>query len=156
MVDVSSRSCTITPTSPDGLDPTGGVIVDGTVNVMIECRCVNNDGSLSNKITWFDPTNTRLTYLEITPDDDDPYIIANNNNAGRSTTLVIPTFSDSTSGVYTCGIGRRYPSYTMVTINLTVGNGKCYHMHVLHFMVPQYEISVMEIHVTSLSILSYW
>ena len=123
MVDVSSQSCTITPESSDGLDPTGGVIVNGTVNVMIECRCVNNDSSLPNRIRWFDPTNRRLRGVTNTPDGD-PYITAN-NNAGRPTTLVIPTFSDSTSGVYTCGIGTSYPPGAMVTINLTIGNGKC-------------------------------
>ena len=45
--DVSAHDqiCTITPTSPDGLgDPTDGVIVNGTVNVMIECRCINENG----------------------------------------------------------------------------------------------------------------
>ena len=123
VADVSSQSCTITPTSPDGLDPTSGVILDGTVNVMIECSCVNNDGSLPNRIRWFDPTATRLRGVTTTPDGD-PYIIVN-NNAGRPTSLVIPTFSDSTSGVYTCGIGISFPPDAMVTINLTIGDGKC-------------------------------
>ena len=124
VVDVSSQSCTITPTSPDGLDPTGGVIVDGTVNVMIECRCVNNDGSLTIRMRWFNPTNTRVRGAGGTKDGD-PYIIANGYNAGTPTTLVIPTFSYSTSGVYTCGTGNSYPPGSMVTINLTIGDGKC-------------------------------
>ena len=122
VVDVSSQSCTITPTSPDGLDPTGGVIVNGTVNVMIECRCVNNDGSLPSRVRWFDPNMARLRGVGGTPDGD-PYIIA--NNYVRPATLVIPTFSYSTSGVYTCGTGISYPPPSMVTTNLTVGNGKC-------------------------------
>ena len=125
VADVSSQSCTITPTSPDGLDPTGVVIVDGTVNVMIECRCVNNDGNLPRRARWFDPNVARLRGFTVTPAGD-PYIIFNNNNtAGRSTTLVIPTFSYSTSGVHTCGIGTSYPPGAMVTINLTIGDGKC-------------------------------
>ena len=125
VVNVSSQSCTITPKIPDGLDPTGGVIVNGTVNVIIECRCVNNDGSLANRMRWFDPTNTRVRGVSNTPDGD-PYIIANYNNADRPTTLVIPTFSDSTSGVYTCGIENNYPPPLMVTIYLAI-DGKCYH-----------------------------
>ena len=123
VVDVLSQSCTITPTSPDGLDPTSGAIVDGTVNVIIECRCVNNDGSLPNRIRWFDPSMARLRGAG-SPAPGDPYIIAN-NNAGTPTTLVIPTFSDSTSGVYTCGTGNNYPPVARVTISLTIGDGKC-------------------------------
>ena len=124
VVDVLSQSCTVTPTSPDDLDPTGGVIVDGTVNVMIECRCVNNDGSSPGRIRWFDPTNRRLRGVSNTLFGD-PYIITTSNNAGTPTTLVIPTFSDSTSGVYTCGTGTNYPPGAIVAINLTIGNGKC-------------------------------
>ena len=75
MVDVSSQSCTITPTSPDGLDPTGGVLVGGTVNVMIECRSMNNDGSLPNRLRWFDPNMARLKSVGNTPVGDPP-----NNN----------------------------------------------------------------------------
>ena len=153
MVDVSSQSCTITPTSPDGLDPTGGAIVNGTVNVMIECRCVDNDGSVPNRIRWFDPTNTRVRGALF----GGPYIIVNNNDAGRPTMLVIPTFSDSTSGVYTCGTGHSYPPGAMVTISLTIGDGKCYvpltNTCVLYFMVPQFDISIIEIYVMSLAIL---
>jgi len=44
VVNVSAQgSCTVTPTNPITLTAAGGVLVDGTQNVMIECRCV--DGS---------------------------------------------------------------------------------------------------------------
>ena len=116
VVDVSSQRCFIIPTSPDGLDRTGGVIVDGT-NVTIECFCFDEDGDVPQRIRWFDP-NTRIITQHYAPvgypytSDDAP------------TTLVIPTFSYSTSGVYTCGIGNSYPPVPMVTINLAI-NGKC-------------------------------
>ena len=116
MVDVSSQSCTITPTSPDGLDPTGGVIVNGTVNVTIECRCTRRT------TRWFDPSNETLFAERRTPDGD-PYFVSNSNKFG---TLVIPTFNDSTSGVYTCGIGTNYPPTGVVTINLMLPTGKKY------------------------------
>ena len=155
MVDLSSQSCTITPTSPDGLDPTGGVIVDGTANVTIECRCVNNDSYLLSRMRWYNPSNERIGR---NPPAGDPFIIINNNK--RPTTLVIPTFSNSTSGVYTCGSGNSYPPPVMVTIYLTIDKGKCYvpltNTCVLHFMVPQFDINVIEIYVMSLAILSYW
>ena len=122
VVDVSSQSCTITPTSPDGLNPSGGVIVDGTVNVMIECRCVDKNGYVPRRIRWFDPSNERLLPESHVPDGD-PYFIRNIN---RHTILVIPTFSYSTSGVYTCGIDNNYPPLGAVTINLMLPTGKKY------------------------------
>ena len=119
VVDVSSQSCTITPTSPDGLDRAGGAVVDGTANVTIECRCVDNDGNLLNRMRWYYPGNQRIGR---NPPAGDPFIILNTNK--RPTILVIPTFSDSTSGVYTCGSGNNNPT-VVVTINLTIGDGKC-------------------------------
>ena len=112
VVDVSAQSCTITPTSPDYLGPTGGVIPDGTPNVMVQCRC--SDGG---QVRWFLPNNTRVLIERNTPVGD-PYFTNN------PSTLVIPTFSDSTSGIYTCGIGNTYPATNNVTINLMLPPGK--------------------------------
>ena len=123
MVDVSSQSCTITPTSPDGLDPTGGAIVDGTVNVMVECRCLVGDDDVPGTIRWFGP-NMMTIFTQSNTTDGDPYIIPNKNNAGTPTTLVIPTFSYSASGVYTCGTGNSYPPAGNVTIALMQIAGK--------------------------------
>ena len=86
---------------------------------------MNNDGSLPSRARWFDPTNTRLKGVAGTPDGD-PYIIFNDYTAGRPTTLIIPTFSDSTSGVYTCGTGLRYPPGGNVAINLMLTASKGY------------------------------
>ena len=92
----------------------------------IECRCVNSGDNLPNRIRWFDPTNARLRGVGNTPPGD-PYFTANNNV--RPAILVIPTFSDSTSGIYTCGTGISYPPPCNVTINLmlTAGNGYFYY-----------------------------
>ena len=123
VADVSSQICTITPTSPDGLDPTGGVIVDGTVNVMVECRCLVGDDDVPRTIRWFGP-NMMTIFTQSNATDGDPYIIPNNHSAGTPTTLVIPTFSYSTSGVYTCGIGDIYPPTGIVTITVMQIAGK--------------------------------
>ena len=106
VVDVSAQSCTITPTSPDDLDPTGGVIVDGTVNVMIECRC-------GGRVRWFYRNTTRIVNQANTPPGD-PFFIPAINLA----TLVIPIFNDTTDGIYTCGLGNTYPPNDLATINL--------------------------------------
>ena len=112
-MDVSAQeSCTIIPTSPADLDPTGGVIVDGTQNVMIECSCG------TGRVRWFYPNTTRILTQNKTPPGD-PYLM------NQRSALVIPTFSDSTSGVYTCGLENDYPPQSMVTINLTLSFGKC-------------------------------
>jgi len=116
VVDVSAQSCTITPRNPDNLDPSGGVIVNGMENVMIECRCVDGNGNAPRRVRWFDPSMSRVTGQT----SGNPYS-NNNNNNGRST-LVIPTFSDSTSGIYTCGNNNNYADITtMLAINLQLG-----------------------------------
>jgi len=118
VVDVSAQtSCTITPTSPDGLDPTG--IVNGTRNVTIECRCVDKNGDPPRRIRWFNPNGIRLRNQDITLIGD-PYSI----NMNTHVILVIPTFSNSTSGVYTCGTSSNYPPPNNVTINLMLQAGK--------------------------------
>jgi len=120
VVDVSAQiSCTVIPTSPDGLDTTGGIIVDGTANVMIECRCVDENGDPLRRIRWFNPNNIRLLNRPNTPVGD-PYFIPMDTHV----ILVIPTFSNSTSGVYTCGTGINYPPPNDVTINLMLQTGK--------------------------------
>ena len=119
MVDVSAQSCTITPTSPDDLDPTGGVLDNGTVNVTIECRCVDGNGDPPAKVRWFDPNMNRVPGgRNAVPGD--PY--SDNDNANGHSTLIISTFSGSTSGLYTCGDNNEYAAITtMPTINLLLG-----------------------------------
>ena len=111
MVDVSAQNCTITSTSPGDL--TGGVIADGATNVMIECRC------MSKRARWFNPDNFGIP-IQRTVRPNEPY--CESNDTIGSATLVIPTFSASISGVYTCGDGTNYNEITIsVTINLQLG-----------------------------------
>ena len=104
MVDVSAQgSCTITPLNPTILTATGGALPNGTMNVMIQCNCTTDDGTVVHHVRWYDPDGTRL----VTPghgrfdasaphftkvDDSDTHVI-----------LVIPTLTDSYNGTYTCG-----------------------------------------------------
>ena len=121
VVGVSPHSCTITLTSPDHLDPTGGVLADGTENVMIECRCVDENGDVPQRIRWFDPKTARIPF-QTNALLGDPYLI--HSSYGKAATLVIPTFTYSTNGSYTCGINDYYPPYGNVTINLMLNTGK--------------------------------
>ena len=116
VVDVSAQSCTITSTSLGDL--TGGVIANGTTNVMIECRCMEENGN-PLRARWFNPDNVKVPRQQIVGPND-PYR-EQSDNIG-SATLFIPIFSDSTSGVYTCGDNANYNAIsTSVTINLQLG-----------------------------------
>jgi len=120
VVDVSAQSCTITSTSPGDL--TGGVIANGTTNVMIECRCMEENGD-PLRARWFNPDNVRIPVRWIVGPND-PYR-EHDDNIG-SATLFIPTFSASTSGVYTCGDNVNYRDITInVTISLQLGKDQC-------------------------------
>jgi len=105
--------CGFTPINPDGLNATGGLIPGQTENVMIECSCNG-----ARFVTLFSPNMTTFGRQFNTPVGD-PYF--NVRDATTVVTLVIPTFSNSTVGVYTCGIGNVYPPDGMVTINLILG-----------------------------------
>ena len=89
--------------------------------MMIECGCVDEIGDIPHRIRWFDPNMMRLMSQTRTSPGD-PYHITSGGSAVA--TLVIPTFSDSTSGIYTCGIGTEYPPPGYTTINLILSPGK--------------------------------
>ena len=56
MVDVSAQaSCTITPINPATLTTAGGVLPNGTENMMIRCNCSEDDGSVITTVRWYDP-----------------------------------------------------------------------------------------------------
>jgi len=119
VVDVSAQSCSITSTRPDGLDTPSEVIINGTENVKIGCRCVDENNSPPHRVRWFDPGMNRVVG-QGNAGPGNPYC-SNNNNLGRSN-LFIPIFSASTSGVYTCGDNLEYGDImTMLTINLQLG-----------------------------------
>ena len=96
--------CIITPISPTALTATGGAIANGTMNVMIQCNCTENDGTAVGTVRWYDPHGTRLVSPQNTAkyNPDVPHFTRINNNDGNII-LVIPTFNDSYDGTYTCG-----------------------------------------------------
>ena len=118
MVDISAQGgCTITPINPTTLIAAGGVLASGTVNVMIQCNCTDDNGTVIDPVRWYDPDGTRLLvetnnsyvagipYYRRAPDD-------------TNIILVIPTFNDSYDGIYTCG--RRSGSLPVAAPNATV------------------------------------
>ena len=106
MVDVSAQAgCTVTPVNPTTLTTAGGVLPIGTENVMIQCNCSDENGTVCTNIKWFDPDGNRLArfgsdgFTAGTPH----FTRASGDTINRNITLVIPTFNNSYDGTYTCG-----------------------------------------------------
>ena len=122
VVDVSAQaSCTITPISPTTLTAAGGILPNGTENVMIRCNCSKDHGGINTKVRWYGPDGI-IPRFET--DDYIPgaphHIRANGGNDNRNITLVIPTFTDSYDGNYTCGrIGNKLPRQPTATVKLS-------------------------------------
>ena len=122
VVDVSAQSCTVTALNPTTLTATGGALVSGTVNVMIQCVCpVTGD----QRVRWYD-INTNFVMGLVNPNyvDGSPYFIRNYPyGAANNVTLVIPTFNDSYDGTYNCGIRVNDTEFTSpsAAVNLTIG-----------------------------------
>ena len=104
MVEASAEGeCTITPINPTTLTADGGVLASGTENVMIQCNCTDDDGTVIDPVRWYDPDEIRL----VDPDSNDymagtPHF-SRIDGADDNIILVIPTFNDSYDGTYTCG-----------------------------------------------------
>ena len=61
MVDVSAQGgCTITPINPTTLTAAGGVLASGTVNVMIQCNCTDDDDTVIDPVSCYDSDGSRL------------------------------------------------------------------------------------------------
>ena len=105
MVDVSAQaSCTITPINPTTLTTAGGVLPNGTENVMIRCNCSESDGSVITNARWYGPDGIiprmgTSDFIAGAPH----HTRASGDRFNRNITLVIPTFNDSYNGNYTCG-----------------------------------------------------
>ena len=113
IVDVSpQRGCKITPTNPISLEPTGGIIQNGVNKVTMNCSC---NGS-NDAVTWFSPNGSRL-YDSFITSKGGSYVIQNDERI--SSVLVIPTFSYSVSGMYTCGVGSSFPPSLMTISDLS-------------------------------------
>ena len=124
VVDVSAQaSCTVTPINPTTLTTAGGVLPNGTENVMIQCNCSDGDGSVITTVGWYDPDGNRIPRVGSGDNPSTPhYTRASDDYDNRNVTLVIPTFSDSYDGNYTCGRrrGSRLVAPT-ATVSLTIG-----------------------------------
>ena len=122
MVDVSAQGeCTITPINPTTLTTAGGVLAIGTENVTIQCNCTYYNGTVIDRVRWYDPDGTRLLvsnhnrYVAGTP----YYIRVLNETI---VALVIPTFNDFYDGIYTCGMRVKFypPGAPNSIINLII------------------------------------
>ena len=104
MADVSAQgSCTVTPLNPTTLTATGGALPNGTMNVMIQCNCTNDDGTAVGTVRWYDPAGTRLVAEGNNRFDTNVPHSTRVNGSDTHVILVIPTFNDSFDGTYTCG-----------------------------------------------------
>ena len=124
MVDVSAQGrCTVTPLNPTTLTATGGVLPNGTMNVMIQCNCTNDDGTVVRTVRWYDPDGTRLVTLGRRRFDASAPHFTRVDGSDTHVILVIPTFNDSYDGIYKCGnrLGESngVPGSPNINVNLT-------------------------------------
>ena len=145
VVDVSAQaSCTITPINPITLTTAGGVLPNGTENVMIQCNCSDNDGSVIATLRWFDPDGNVLdrfgtdSFIAGTPH----FTRTSGDIDNRNITLVIPTFNDSYDGNYTCG-RRRSGSLISPTasVSLTIGGKLIVYRNIINPVSKYYMFS---------------
>ena len=87
----------------------------------INCNCTDDGGMVIVNVSWYDPDGNRLVLSGFVPGT--PHIIRVGDNTNVE--LVIPTFTDSYDGIYTCGM--RVDDVSVLgppnaTIDLTNGN----------------------------------
>ena len=120
VVDVSTQDgdggeCNVTVRNPNTLTPAGGALPNGITDVRFHCSCDRDDGTLRNT-RWYDPSGTKLGTSST---NNIPYHILQNGNT--EAVLVIPTFTESYAGIYTCGGNfASNPPPPTATINLTI------------------------------------
>ena len=107
----AQRDCTIISTSLSYLTTDGGVIIDGTQNVIIYCLCMINNIVIGGA-RWFFPNGDRVR-VQSPSRPGSPYFINN-----IPTPLIIPSFVHPYDGAYSCGPG--YLSSDRDTITLTL------------------------------------
>ena len=104
MVDVSAQgSCTVTPLNPTTLTAAGGALPNKTMNVMIQCNCRNDDGTKVRKVRWYDPAGNRLVAAGHNRFDACTFHFTKVDGHDTHVILVIPIFTESYNGTYTCG-----------------------------------------------------
>jgi len=111
--NVTAPNCTITPLKPSFLPVGGGVLYNGTSNVIINCNCTNFG---YQQIRWYSP-NEEVVPFNSTGPEDLPYVTLEDRN------LVIPMFNDSYEGTYYCGVENE--SLFGAKISLTLWTGMC-------------------------------
>ena len=120
--DVSVQNgCIVTPINLTTLTAAGGELAIGTENVMIQCNCTDDDGTILGPIRWHDPDGTRLLLSEhrkYVPGT--PYYRREPND--RNVVLVIPIFTDSFDGMYTCGIKGLPSGVPSAVVDLTIAS----------------------------------
>jgi len=113
--------CTITPINSTILTAAGGVLADGTQNVMFGCSCMRNGDRRLKSPRWFNSKGDRL----VSKDHPSKYVpgvpYIEKTYQDRYTALIIPIFNQSYDGVYICGIGNLYPpGIPNATVNLSL------------------------------------
>ena len=103
VVDVSAQSCTVTPQNPTTLTAAGGALPNGTMNVMIQCNCTNDYGTVVGVVRWYDPDGTRLVADTNYQFDANTPHFTRVDGSNTHVILVIPTFTDYYDGTYKCG-----------------------------------------------------
>ena len=96
--------------NPTTLTATGGTIANETMNVRILCNCTESNGDAVSLVRWYDPNGNRLVSARNTEvfDGSVPHFTRVGGDFGdnidnNNVILVIPTFTDSYDGTYTCG-----------------------------------------------------
>ena len=102
VVDVAAQSCNTTAVNPASLTSDRGVLNNGTLNVTIECRCVDNKNRPIKNIKWFFQNGSQVLNISSVPTGA-PYLMTNKKIA----MLIIPVFNDTYKGNYTCGKGQK-------------------------------------------------
>ena len=116
VVNVSAQDdgqCIVTPLNPNTLTASGGAIVSGTTNVRIQCNCTDGNGAVLNA-RWFDPDGTKLASDANDAFDATVPHFEFVTGVPRNVILVIPTFTASEAGTYTCG--RNFASLDAVNV----------------------------------------
>ena len=134
----AQEKCTITPTNPSSMTvkqsneiTAEGVLVNGTINTILQCVCKNRRGSSLRLVRWYTPIGIQLSSQS---NQNRPYNRLTSNS--RVGSLIIPLFGDRYKGNYTCGIGSS-PSKLSPNITIDLKLGKTL-FSLLHVVAPLY------------------